>query len=166
VCVESFERFYSAEHGSVSALLFAMTGDWQLAEDLAQEAFTRALQRWSRIRRHENPQAWIRTVAANLARSRFRRQAVERRRREKLSASSSYEEPAPLPYELARFWEAVRALPRQQSLAITLHYLEDRQPAEMTDILGCSPATARVHLHRARQRLQQQLDLAECKDLA
>jgi RNA polymerase sigma-70 factor, ECF subfamily len=164
--VESFERFYSAEHADVSALLFAMTGDWQLAEDLAQEAFTRAFQRWSRVRRHENPAAWIRTVAANLARSRFRRQAVERRKREQLIPPVSYEEPAPLPFELARFWETVRSLPRQQSLAITLHYLEDRQPAEMAEILGCSAATARVHLHRARQRLQRQLDLAECKDLA
>jgi RNA polymerase sigma-70 factor (ECF subfamily) len=164
--VESFERFYSAEHGGVCGLLFTMTGDWQTAEDLTQEAFARAFQRWGRVRRHERPEAWIRTVAVNLARSRFRRQAVERRGHEQLYPSVSTVEPEPLPHDIERFWAEVRSLPRQQALAITLHYLEDRRPAEMAEILGCSSTTARVHLHRARIRLQEKLDLVESKDFA
>lgn len=142
------------------------TGDWQTAEDLTQEAFARAFQRWSQVGRHQRPEAWIRTVAVNLARSRFCRQRVERRHLDRLQPPTVSHEPEPLPDELERFWAEVRELPRQQALAIALHYLEDRRPAEMAEILGCSSATARVHLHRARQRLQKKLDLVESKDLA
>lgn len=164
-CVESFERFYRAEHAGVRGLLYTVTGDWQTAEDLTQETFARAFQRWRQLARHQRPEAWIRTVALNLARSRFRRQGVERRGLERLQPADPPPEPEPLPYDIERFWAEVRALPRQQALAIALHYLEDRRPAEMAEILGCSAATARVHLHRARTRLQKKLDLVESKDL-
>jgi RNA polymerase sigma-70 factor (ECF subfamily) len=38
-------------------------------------------------------------------------------------------------------------------VAVVLHYFEDRPVAEIADVLGCAPATARVHLHKARPRL-------------
>jgi RNA polymerase sigma factor (sigma-70 family) len=150
-----FEGFYDAEHGPLLALLYAVTGSWQLAEDLAQETFTRAYLRWRKIGRYERPDAWLRTVALNLARSGFRRRRIEARARPRLAERTAVVDPDPLPEEVERFWAYVRELPRQQATAITLSYLEGRGPAEMTDILGCSAATARVHLHRARTRLQE-----------
>lgn len=48
---------------------------------------------------------------------------------------------------------AVRLLPLKQRTAVVLFYFEDRPVAEVAQLLGCSPATARVHLHRARRRL-------------
>jgi RNA polymerase sigma-70 factor (ECF subfamily) len=48
---------------------------------------------------------------------------------------------------------AVDALPVQQRVAVALHYLEDRPVAEIAELMGCAPATARVHLHRGRQAL-------------
>lgn len=149
-----FERFYSAEYGRVLAMLYAMTGDWWVAEELAQDAFARAFRRWDEVSGYTRPDSWVRTVAANLLRSRARRAGAERRARSRLREPEPVADPEPLPYELERFWRAVRELPRQQALAISLHFLEDRQPAEMAEILGCSPSTARVHLHRARGRLR------------
>jgi RNA polymerase sigma-70 factor (ECF subfamily) len=40
-----------------------------------------------------------------------------------------------------------------QRAAVVLHYLEDLPTDEVARALGCRPATARVHLHRARIRL-------------
>lgn len=40
-----------------------------------------------------------------------------------------------------------------QRTAVVLFYFEDRPVAEIADLLGCAPATARVHLHKARRRL-------------
>lgn len=163
----SFERFYSAEHDRVLAIMFAMAGDWSVAEDLTQEAFARAYRRWEDVSDYDRPDSWVRQVAVNLLRSRARRVQAEWRARARLRPPADVAEPTPLPYELERFWAAVRELPRQQAAAITLHLLEDRQPAEMAHILNCSPSTARVHLHRARKRLQTVLsDRHDAKDLA
>ena len=48
---------------------------------------------------------------------------------------------------------AVRALPPAQRAAVVLFYFEDRPVSEIAEILDCSPATAKVHLHRARKKL-------------
>jgi RNA polymerase sigma-70 factor (ECF subfamily) len=58
-----------------------------------------------------------------------------------------------LPTTDHEFWDAVRALPARQAQAIALHYLEDRPVAEIAEILGCAPATVKVHLHRGRRAL-------------
>jgi RNA polymerase sigma-70 factor (ECF subfamily) len=58
-----------------------------------------------------------------------------------------------LPSTDHEFWDAVRALPARQAQAIALHYLEDRPVAEIAEILGCAPATVKVHLHRGRRAL-------------
>jgi len=156
--VRAFEHFYDVERARVVALVYAVTGSWPVAEDVAQEAFTRALTRWDKVSRFDRPGAWVRTVAVNVAHSRRRRRSAERRAQDRVGPPAVVvEDPTPMPYELERFWEEVRALPRQQRLAVALFYLEDLRPREMAEILGCSPATARVHLHRARARLQQRM---------
>jgi RNA polymerase sigma factor (sigma-70 family) len=52
---------------------------------------------------------------------------------------------------------AVRQLPGMQRAAVVLCYFEDLPLSEIADILRCSDATVRVHLHRARKRLAELL---------
>ena len=54
-------------------------GDRGVAEDLAQEALARAWGRWRHVSTLDAPERWVYRTAFNLARSRFRRLAVERR---------------------------------------------------------------------------------------
>jgi RNA polymerase sigma-70 factor, ECF subfamily len=70
-----FDDFYRHNRGPVLKLVYVLTGRWELAEEITQEAFVRLLGRWDTgdVRR---PGTWVRTVAANLARSRLRRIAL------------------------------------------------------------------------------------------
>lgn len=152
----AFERFYAEEHPGVLAVLAAITGSWELAEDHAQEAFARALDRWDVVAEHPNPAAWVRRVAINLARSGHRRHRTEQRYLPQLLAPASRADEPPVT-ELEAFWHAVAELPRNQAAAIALYFLYDLDPAAIGAELGCAPATARVHLHRARRKLRQTL---------
>jgi RNA polymerase sigma-70 factor (ECF subfamily) len=81
-----FDALYAARYGDVVAMVYALCGDLTDAQDLAQEAFSRAWQRWDRVVRYDDPEAWIRRVAVNLTTSRWRRMRVARShlRRERL----------------------------------------------------------------------------------
>ncbi|TYB41339.1 RNA polymerase sigma factor [Actinomadura chibensis] len=71
---------FRAERGQVVATLIRMTGDWDLAEECAQDAFAAALERWPRDGVPSRPGAWLTTTARNRARDRLRRDATGARR--------------------------------------------------------------------------------------
>src|SRR5690606_39076909 len=68
-----FDEFYAAHYGSLTTQLYAYLGDRQEAQDVVQEAFCRAYARWSSVRDYDDPVAWVRRVAWNLATSHVRR---------------------------------------------------------------------------------------------
>lgn len=63
----SFADFYMGTVGRLVGQLFLVTGDLHDAEEIVQEAFTRASMRWSQLRDYDVPEAWVRRVAMNLA---------------------------------------------------------------------------------------------------
>lgn len=154
----SFEAFYRQEFRRVVAVAFALSGSRLAAEDLAQEAFIAAHQKWDRIGEYEKPEAWVRRVVANKAVSAYRKRVSEARALARLAGQRQQ----PLPeLEAAddQFWKAVRSLPQKQAQAVALFYLEDRPVTEIADILDCAPSTAKVHLHRGRKGLADRLGL-------
>jgi RNA polymerase sigma-70 factor, ECF subfamily len=68
---------FRREWGGVVATLIRTTGDWDLAEECAQDAFAVALARWGRDGVPDRPGAWLTTAARNRARDRLRRGATE-----------------------------------------------------------------------------------------
>src|ERR1700749_346639 len=68
---------FREEWGRLVATLIATTGDWDLAEECAQDAFTRALQTWARDGVPDRPGAWLTTTARNRAVDVLRRRANE-----------------------------------------------------------------------------------------
>lgn len=153
----SFEAFYRREYRSVVALAYALSGSRMGAEDLAQEAFIAAHRNWDHVSGYEKPGAWVRRVTSNLAVSAYRKRMAEARAVTRLAWQRQEWLPAPEPEDV-RFWNAVRGLPAKQAQAVALFYLEDRPVAEIAAILDCSPATAKVHLHRGRQTLAEKLE--------
>ena len=68
---------FRQEWGRVVATLIGTTGDWDLAEECAQDAFARALRRWPRDGIPPRPGAWLTTTARNRAIDVLRRRATE-----------------------------------------------------------------------------------------
>jgi RNA polymerase sigma-70 factor (ECF subfamily) len=139
-------------------LAFALTGSWSVAEDLAHEAFVRALGSWRKVSRHEHPEAWVRRVVLNLSASRFRRLGTEARAMAKFASRSERDLVSAAPVIEPDFWAAVRQLPRRQAQAVALHYLEDLPIDEVARTMGCAEGTAKAHLHAARAALAQRLE--------
>jgi RNA polymerase sigma-70 factor, ECF subfamily len=84
---------FRAEWGRVVAYLIRVTGNWDLAEECAQDAFARALERWPRDGVPENPGGWLKVTARNRAFDRLRRTRVgEDKLREVGKTLSEYEE--------------------------------------------------------------------------
>ena len=72
--VAILEQVFREQWGYVLAALIGFLGDFELAEEAAQEAFAIAVQRWPRDGLPENPGAWLFTTARNRAVNRIRRQ--------------------------------------------------------------------------------------------
>lgn len=140
-------------------LAFALSGSRSGAEDIAQDAFLAAHRDWSRIVQLEQPSAWVRRVAANIAVSAFRKRVWEARALVRLSRQRP--PLPPLNDDATEFWSAVRALPKRQAQAVALRYFDDLPNAEIAVILGCSESTVRVHLHNGRKALAARLNLRE-----
>ncbi|MEX2134339.1 MAG: SigE family RNA polymerase sigma factor [Acidimicrobiia bacterium] len=150
-----FDNFYRRELPAVVGLAYVLSGSRSGAEDLAQEGFIAALKRWDQIGRYDDPGAWVRRVVANRAVSRFRRRAAEARALTRLGRPD-YRVPDLTPEGVAT-WEAVRRLPKRQAQVIALRYLDGRKVSDIAEILGCSEATVKTHLQRAKHTLAQQL---------
>src|SRR5206468_3590424 len=75
------ERVFRDEWGRVFAALIGFLGDFDLAEEAAQEAFAAAAERWPRDGTPSNPSAWLITTA--------RRRAIDRIRRERTLAEKT-----------------------------------------------------------------------------
>lgn len=145
---EDFSSFFEIHYTRVARTVFLLVHDREVAEDIAQEAFMKLLANWARVSRYELPEGWVRRIAIRLGMKHLRRQRLHLRTLERLEPPSGTPEP-PDP-DLMR---AVRALPPAQRSAVVLFYFVDLPVREIAEIIDCSEATAKVHLHKARRRL-------------
>ncbi|MGA4727552.1 RNA polymerase sigma factor [Micromonospora taraxaci] len=150
----AFDRFFQTSYGRVSAQIHAYLGDRTEAEDVSQEAFLRAWQKWRDISSYDDPVAWVRRVAWNLATNRLRRLTVAARalRRQPLVAPV----PGIQPDHVALV-AALRTLPERQRRVIVLHYIADLPTAEIAASLGVPQGTVLSWLHRGRAKLAEHL---------
>ena len=149
-----FAECYALQFRPIAAQLSMYLGDLDEARDLTQEAFVRAWQRWDRISRYEEPAAWIRRVAWNLATSRLRRLRVALTHQRLVLV-----EPVSAPGEhKIAIRDALAALPDGQRRAVVLHYLVGLPVAEVADVCRVREGTVRTWLYRARHTLAASLD--------
>jgi RNA polymerase sigma-70 factor (sigma-E family) len=154
--VAGFEAWAGARVPALLRFAYVVTGSQAEAEDAVQAALERALPRWDRISRTEDPDAYVRRMVVNAHVSLWRRSG----RHESPVAVVSLRE-GDDPAEQVTVAEAVRrvcaGLPRRQRAAVALRFYEDRDYAEIGVVLGCSEATARSYVHRALQALRREL---------
>jgi RNA polymerase sigma-70 factor (ECF subfamily) len=143
-----FDDLYR-EHYSRLTRALAIAGAGDAAEDLAQEAMARTLERWRRVRRGTNPPGYVYTTAFRLLQRHHRRaRPVDVAR---VPTVAGPEDAAVAGAVLA---QALDAMPPAQravaALCISLGWTTDEAAAA----LRISPSTARVQLHRARADLR------------
>lgn len=143
-----FTAFFGREYPKLVRSLYLVVHDVEHARDLSQEAFIQLFQRWRRVSRYERPEAWVRRVGIRMAVRAVRRERLRPNVERALDPAAI---PAPLDLDVLR---AVRSLSPNQRAAVVLFYFEDLPAREVADALGCTESTAKVHLHRARRRLE------------
>lgn len=160
----SFDVWVEARVAALLRFAYLVTGSQHAAEDAVQTALTRACERWGRVRRTTDPDAYVRRMVVNAHVSSWRRSG----RRELSVAEVRPTRGGPdLADAVARddaVWRVCRGLPRQQRAAVVLRYYEDLEYAEIATVLGCTETTVRSHVHRALAALRTELGRQETSD--
>jgi len=147
----SFEEFFGEHRDELFRALWLLTRDSHEAEEIAQDAFVKLLERWDRLEGIADPSAYLYRTAMNLWRSRLRRTAQAAKRITHVQSSHD---------EIDAIDSAdlvIRALARLSSMqraAICLVDLLDMTSEQAAAALGIRSSTVRVHLARGRESLR------------
>jgi RNA polymerase sigma factor (sigma-70 family) len=147
---ELYER-YAAD---AVRLAYLLTGDREVARDLAQDAFVKVAGRFRHARLPDAFDAYLRRTVVNLSASRFRRLRLERAEMERARRARVTTVDAPDLGQRDALRRALVRLPVRQRAAVVLRYYEDLSEQAMADALGCSVPAARSLLMRAMQTLR------------
>jgi RNA polymerase sigma-70 factor, ECF subfamily len=150
----NFETFFQDEYPRLLQAMVLLTASPAEAEDLAQEALTRAYERWEKVRGLESPIGYVYRTALNLNRKRLRRLAV----RARIQLETRYEsDPAAVVEARNEVLRVLATLPSAQREAVVLIDWLGMDADEAGRLLGIEAASVRGRLHRARAGLRQLL---------
>jgi len=156
---DAFESVYRAHVGRVYGLCRRLAGKAEAAEEMVQEVFVRAWAHRREFRDATHFGAWVRRVAINLAMS-GRRTSARR------GPTVAFDEsgpapvaftPAPTPGAGGDLDSALAALPDRVRRVFVLHDVLGLRHDEIASLVGATPGTTKVQLHRARRRLRELL---------
>ncbi|MGH8920861.1 MAG: RNA polymerase sigma factor, partial [Actinomycetes bacterium] len=159
---EAVVAAFRSEWGPVVATLIRITGDWDVAEECAQDAFALAWKTWPRDGIPRRPGAWLTTAARRRATDRFRRDAVGAAKLQEVGRMAILEpehlEPddAEVPDDLLRliFTCCHPALAFEAQVALTLRTLTGLSSAEIARAFLVPEATLTKRLVRAKQKIR------------
>jgi RNA polymerase sigma factor (sigma-70 family) len=151
-----FVTFYRLRKDAVYRAVLLATKQPERAEDAVAEAFTSAYRNWARVSRHPVPVAWVIRSALNSFRSGWRAWRRELPDVPDVSAAIP-----PDPGLEADLLLLVWRLPARQREVVALRLLADLDTRQTAAVLGISPKTVTVHLHRALGQLRAALSGTE-----
>lgn len=145
-----FDAFYAASVRRVTSHLYAMTGSRPEAEDLVQEAFARAWQKWDKVGGYADPEAWVRGVAFRIRVSVWRK-AVTRAAAHRRHGVADHDPGANPDY--VAIVTALRRINAHQRQAVVLHHLVGLSVEEIAAETGVAAGTVKARLSRGRAAL-------------
>jgi len=162
---EAVAAAFREEWGQVVATLIRMTGDWDLAEECAQDAFAQALDRWRRDGIPRRPGAWLTTTARNRALDVLRREAVGAAKLREVAVLGRDEGPYDPEYDgedsgveddrlRLVFTCCHPALPIEARVALTLRTLAGLTTPEIARAFLVPEATMAQRLVRAKKKIR------------
>jgi RNA polymerase sigma-70 factor (ECF subfamily) len=159
---EAVAEAFRQEWGRVVAALIGMTGDWDLAEECAQDAFAQAMKTWPRDGVPRRPGAWLTTVARNRALDRLRRGATETARLREAATLSVPRDPDSGDDDSGITDDRLRliftcchpALSLEARVALTLRTLAGLTTAEIARAFMVGEETMAKRLVRAKHKIR------------
>jgi RNA polymerase sigma-70 factor (sigma-E family) len=152
-----FHEFFEAHHRELSRLAYLLTGDTDAADDLTADAFVAAWHRWSRVRKADQPLAYVRRIVVNLAASRVRTLVRERARTGLLGAMFRDRSDDPDIPAVLDVRAALRRLPMRKRACVVLRYAFDLSEQETARVLGVSVGTVKSQTSRGVAELEKAL---------
>jgi RNA polymerase sigma-70 factor (ECF subfamily) len=147
---EAVEELFNACYPRLAGWVRRLVDDDDTAHEIASEAFTRLLSRWSGL---DNPQSYLYMIATNLIRDHWRKSGRERTAYRTVSAAGGSE----LAYHPAQDVDVralIAGLPERQRSAFLLHYYAGFAVREVAAMLGRPEGTIKADLFQARARLK------------
>jgi len=153
-----FEDFVAARSDALSRLAYLLASEHTAAEDLLQEALTKAATHWSKVIAADSPEAYVRRIMYHLAVSGWRKRRIFR---EHPVADATVLSGRAVPDETDStnrrivMRQALRRLTPRQRAVLVLRFYEDRSAAESALLLDCSVGTVKSQIHHALRRLRE-----------
>src|SRR5216684_2473455 len=147
---EAAEDLFNACYPRLAGWVRRLVDDDDTAHEIASEAFTRLLARWSGL---DSPQSYLYMIATNLVRDHWRKVGRERRALRAMSASI----PAESVYHPAQDVDVralIQGLPDRLRQPFLLHYYGGFPVRDVAEMLGRPEGTVKADLHHARARLR------------
>ncbi len=145
--VQELYRFVSRRSG----------GSRELAEDITQETYLRAVREWPSGRQPDVPLAWLQTVARNLLLNHYRRKTPELVETARIDALFD-DGPPDGPDAAALVYWGLARLGRRRGELLEAFYLEGKNTATIAREFGISERAVEGRLRRARQALRTRLE--------
>ncbi|MFE9446349.1 RNA polymerase sigma factor [Streptomyces sp. NPDC006602] len=154
---------FHRDWGQIVATLIGFTGDWDLAEECAQDAFALALERWPRDGVPDRPGGWLTTTARNRAIDRLRRDAVGAAKLREMAATSRGAAPDTEDAEVSGvsddrlrliFTCCHPALALEARVALTLRTLAGLNTSEIARAFMVPEPTMAQRLVRAKRKIR------------
>lgn len=146
----------------VYSLMLRLTGSTMTAEDLTQEAFTRAYEKLHTFRRGRRFFPWLYSIAVNRCRDHMRRKGIRKDLFSDIPEGFTVPDPdagdcarqADCVSDVNRISEAMDRLPLKYSEPLLLYYREELTVKEIAAALNLSVSAAKVRIHRGRDLLK------------
>lgn len=153
----AFGVLYDRHVDEIYHYVHRRVGDAQLAEDLTAAVWERALGAVERFELRGLPfNAWLYRIAGNIVANHYRRQRL--RRYVPFVGQGAGGDVQPAADDRADVRQALRQLSEADQEIIGLHYYAGMSPAEIGQVLGCTPAVVHKRLQRARERLRRRIE--------
>ena len=160
----AFAEFVAARSGSLHRAAYLMVGDAQLAQDLVQEALTKAFVAWPRLRDPRAAEAYTRKAITTTAIGWFRRKGWAGERPTGSLPDNAVAGHADAVVRHEWLWQALQDLPARQRAAIVLRYYEDLTEAQTADAMGCAVGTVKSQVAAGLARLRARLEATGAGD--
>jgi RNA polymerase sigma-70 factor, ECF subfamily len=144
------EDLFNACYPRLAGWIRRLVDDDDTAHEIASEAFTRLLARWSSL---ENPQSYLYMIATNLVRDHWRKVGRERRALRAVSATVPAES-VHHPAQDVDVRALIQSLPDRLRRPFLLHYYAGFPVRDVAEMLGRPEGTVKADLHHARARLR------------